>query len=163
MPNPVVLYSTNTFLAFSINTHYYGGMHYVWCSAHFGDCVVPQFALLNPSTASPRDVYEGFRKAAARNDRRSPWIAQTKVGLQRGIAARLGQNVITLAQSVDLYGAMQNATPLDFRPLLYVIPYGRVRRIVERITMDQATNPNVIEYRIAELREGVFDIVDFGL
>jgi hypothetical protein len=32
-PKPLVLYSTNTWLAYAISERYYRGLHYAWCYA----------------------------------------------------------------------------------------------------------------------------------
>lgn len=78
MPNPLLLYSTNTLLAYHISQTYYGELHYVWCSALFGAANIPSPYYPNPPSSSPQGIYETLLKAVESGDRHSEKIRLDK-------------------------------------------------------------------------------------
>ncbi len=42
MSAPLILYSTNTWLAYKIAERFYGDMHYVWCAPFFDSESLPR-------------------------------------------------------------------------------------------------------------------------
>jgi hypothetical protein len=50
---PIVLYSTSTWLAYAIAEQYYAGDHYVWCTPHFDPSSVPPISYSVPPSSSP--------------------------------------------------------------------------------------------------------------
>jgi hypothetical protein len=57
---PLVLYSTNTSLAYNLNQPYYGEKHWVWCSPYFDE----QAARAAGAIAPPRFVMPRGRHAS---------------------------------------------------------------------------------------------------
>jgi|SRR6185436_1167049 len=84
MPDPLLLYSTNTLLAYHINQTYYGELHYVWCSAFFGAANIPSPYRPNPPSSSPQEIYETLLKAIESNDKHSNKIRRNRAGLRHG-------------------------------------------------------------------------------
>jgi hypothetical protein len=91
---PLVLYSTVTWLAFSIGENYYGGVHYVWCSPYFDVNSVPTSVRL-PPTSNPKEIYESLNKEVQAGDAHSAKIAANRVGILKGAAAKRKAGVIS--------------------------------------------------------------------
>ena len=60
--DPILLYSTNTWLAYLIAELFYNGEHFVWCTPHFDSSSVPLLNYSVPPSASPIEIYRGLRK-----------------------------------------------------------------------------------------------------
>ena len=96
MPSePILLYSANTWLAYAIAEHYYGGEHYVWCTPHLDPSSVPSINYTVPPSASPIEIYRGLRKDIGSGDRHSAKIAANKTGILRGVEAKRSAGLIS--------------------------------------------------------------------
>jgi hypothetical protein len=160
MPNPLLLYSTNTLLAYHINQTYYGELHYVWCSAFFGAENIPSPYRPNPPSSSPQDIYENLLKAVENSDRHNERIRLNKAGLRRGATFKHGQGDITDAQRLEILDKVRLAGFGDFKPLLYVIPYTLVSGMLSTVPVRHRANPLSEEYIIARLPRTSFDIIN---
>jgi hypothetical protein len=141
MPNPLILYSTNTLLAYHINQTYYGELHYVWCSAFFGAANIPSPYHPNPPSSSPREIYENLMKAVENSDRHSEKIRLNKAGLRRGATFKHATGDITDAQRLEILDKVRLAQLAAFKPLLYVIPYPLVSGILSTVPVKHRANP----------------------
>lgn len=159
MPNPLLLYSTNTLLAYHINQTYYGELHYVWCSAFFGADNIPSFHRPNPPSSSPQGIYETLLKAVQNGDRHSEKIRLNRTGLRRGATFKHGRGDITDAQPLEILDKVRLAQFAAFKPLLYVIPYPLVSGMLITVPVKQRANPLSEEYIIARLPGSSFDII----
>lgn len=159
MPNPLLLYSTNTLLAYHINQTYYGELHYVWCSAFFGAANIPSPYHPNPPASSPQGIYKTFLEDVATGDKHSKKILQNKAGLRRGATIKHGQEDISATQRLEIFNKVRLARFADFRPLLYVIPYALVSDMLTTVQVKHRANPLFEEYTIAGLPRTHFDII----
>jgi len=121
MPLPLLLYSTNTWLAWAIGQRYYRELHYCWCAPYFDGRLAPRHFQLPPSS-SPAEIYSSLAGAVARGDRHSGIIERNKVGALRGALAKRKQGVITRRQQSEIGAIVADAVPNDFRPVLFVYP-----------------------------------------
>ena len=160
MISPLLLYSTNTLLAYHINETHYRELHYVWCSAFFGADNIPSPYRPNPPSSSPQGIYETLLKAVENSDRHSEKIRLNKAGLRRGATFKHGHGDITDAQRLEILDKVRLAQFADFKPLLYVIPYALVSGILSTVPVKHRANPLSEEYIIARLPRTSFDIIN---
>lgn len=160
MPTPLLLYSTNTLLAYHINQTYYGELHYVWCSAFFGAANIPSPYRPNPPASSPQVIYETLLKAVENSDRHCEKIRLNKAGLRHGASLKQGQGDITKTQRLEILDQVRLAQVPDFKPLLYVIPYTLVSGMLTTVPVKHRANPLSEEYIIARLPRISFDIIN---
>jgi|SRR6266850_3966866 len=159
MPNPLLLYSTNTLLAYHINQTYYGELHYVLCSAFFGADNIPSPYRPNPPSSSPQRIYETLLKEVENGDRHSQKIRLNRAGVIRGATFKHGQGEITGAQRLEILDKVRLAQFADFKPLLYVIPYFLVSGALITVPVKHRANPLSEEYIIERLPRTSFDII----
>jgi hypothetical protein len=158
--NPMFLYSTNTYLAYSIAEQYYRGIHWVWCSPFFR----PKkglFPVAMPISAIPGSIYERLYTDVTSKDHHSFLIKRNKVGLRKGIAAKLSRGVITPKDALALESAIRRAQLIDFRPVLYIIPFSKVKRLVLEVDVKDRAHPLSVEYKIEALPSGSFEAIEF--
>jgi hypothetical protein len=159
MTSPLLLYSTNTLLAYHINQTYYGELHYVWCSAFFGADNIPSPYRANPPSSSPQGIYETLLKAVENSDRHSEKIRLNRAGLRRGATFKQGQGDITDAQRLEILDKVRLTQFADFKPFLYVIPSTLVSGILSTVPVRHRANPLSEEYIITRLPRTSFDII----
>jgi hypothetical protein len=160
MLNPLLLYSTNTLLAYHINQTYYGELHYVWCSAFYGAANIPAPYHPNPPSASPQEIYDILMKDVENGDRHSQKIRLNKAGLRRGATFKFGEGDISDTQRLEILDKVRLAGLADFKPLLYVIPYAHVSTMLSTVPVRHRANPLSEEYIIARLPRDSFDIIN---
>jgi hypothetical protein len=158
--NPLVLYSANTWLAYAIAEQYYGGIHYVWCTPHFdSNAVAPQDYAVPPSS-SPSEILLGLSEEVKRGDRHSAKIQANRSGILRGAHNHRNAGNITEAQAAEIASILDQAQVSDYRPLLYVIPYTSVKRLVRALDPAEKAHPLSQEYVIDRLPRAAFDVID---
>ncbi|NJM51575.1 MAG: hypothetical protein HC843_12485 [Sphingomonadales bacterium] len=151
----LILYSTVTRLAYTINEKYYGGIHYVWCA--------PEKALdpnlpTNAVSSDPWYIYRQFANAVKTHDKHDEYIKNNRAGIIRGAAARLGVGMIDEDQKNEIEELVNMAeTPL-FAPRFMVIPYVPVKDLVEKVPLQKKASPVSEEFIIGNLPRNQFDI-----
>ena len=115
MRPPLLLYSTQTLLAYHINERYYGGLHYVWCSEFFGSGSIAPGRPVPPS-ACPQEIYEELLQDIQNADRHSDKIRQNKAGLRRGADFEYSKGIITDSERLEIFNKVRLATFIDFKP-----------------------------------------------
>jgi hypothetical protein len=160
MPDPLVLYSTNTVLAYHINHTYYGDFHYVWCSPFFGVDNIPSPFYPNPPSSSPQEIYQTLRKDVENSDQHSTKIKLNRSGLRHGANVTHSLGIITDAQRLEIFAKIKRARFAEFKPLLYVTPFPLVTGIVKLVPVNQRANPLADEYIIERLPRASFDIIN---
>ncbi len=160
MANPLLLYSTNTLMAYHINEKYYGDLHYVWCSAFFGASNIPSPYRPNPPSSSPQEIYESLMRDVESGDRHSAKIKQNKAGLRHGANFKHRQGDINDAQRLEIFAKVRLAQLADFKPLLYVIPFSEVSGMLSPVPVSLRANPLAEEFIIQRLPRSSFDIID---
>lgn len=159
MPNPLLLYSTNTLLAYHINQTYYGELHYVWCSAFFGVDNMPLPYRPNPPSSSPQGIYDALFSSIENGDRHCEKVRLNKAGLRRGATFKHGRGEISNTERLEILDNVRLAQLPDFKPLLYVIPYPLVSGVLSTVPVRYRANPLSEEYIIARLPRTSFDII----
>jgi hypothetical protein len=161
LPPPVVLYSTNSWLAFNVAERYFGGEHYVWCTPYFREQAAgPVYTV--PPTSSPWEIYRSLYIEVAARDRHSTKIDQNKVGILKGAAIKKRHGIINDAQENEIKIVVDSAEKADFRPLLYVIPYHCVAGILTEVPVAERAHPLSVEYRIESLPRSCFDVIEIS-
>jgi hypothetical protein len=161
MAQDLLLYSTNTFLAFKIAEQFYGNVHYVWCSPYFSFTSAPSFSFTNPPSSSPREIYERLYQDVTMGDKHSTKIMSNRTGIQNGATQKAAAGVITDKQKREIYSIANQADPQFFKPLLYIIPFSHVISLVQIVPVRRRANPLSKEYIIEELPRDCFDVVEY--
>jgi hypothetical protein len=158
---PLVLYSCNTWLSWAIAERYYQGIHYCWCAPFFdGRTAAQQYRL--PPTASPAEISATLLAESSRGDRHSGSIERNRLGLRRGIQAKLKAGVISAREAAEIGIIVEDASLVDFRPLLYVIPFAAVAGIAAPVGPRARAHPLSPEYLIHTLPGHLFDVLELG-
>src|SRR5271154_4485922 len=154
----LLLYSTNTWLAWAIAERYYRGIHWVWCSPFLR----PEpglSAVAMPPTAIPGEIYDSLASHVRTGDRHSPFIQRNKVGILNGAKSKTEAGLITEAQRGEIVAIVEAAEIRDFRPLLYVIPFRAVAKRAKVVPPEERAHPMSIEYRIEVLPRYFCDVI----
>ncbi|HKP74390.1 MAG TPA: hypothetical protein VJT67_02550 [Longimicrobiaceae bacterium] len=162
MSPPLLLYSTSTWLAYSVAERFYGGVHYAWCSPVYDGRTAPAHVNIPPS-ASPGAIYRLFRDDSERGDLHSGAINRNAAGIGRGVEAKRLQGVIGPAEEEEIAKTLELSTARDFRPVLFVIPYEQVREIVVQVRVDDRAHPMSVEYLVEALPRAAFDMIELNL
>lgn len=80
MREPLLLYSTSTWLAYAIAERYYGGVHYAWCSPVY-DGTTAESHINIPPTSSPAEIYRLLLHEVSRGERHGKAIENNREGL----------------------------------------------------------------------------------
>jgi hypothetical protein len=163
MGNPLVLYSTNTWLAYVIGERFYRGEHYVWCTPDFDARAMARIDQVTPPSSSPAEIYRDLHEDVGRGDEHSSKIKDNKAGILRGLAVKRSAGVISEGEQLDIVSMLDRARGRDFRPLLYVIPYERVRERVQAVPVELRAHPLSREYIIERLPRVDFDVLELPL
>jgi hypothetical protein len=161
MSDPLVLYSVNTLLAYRINEHFYGQMHYVWCSPFFTASGTSLLDVPAPPSSTPCDICRTYLDDVLRQDRHSAAIRNNRNGIKSGLEIKRADGVISAEQHQELEEIVSKAPLEDFRPLLFVIPVQGIADLVEEVPLLQRAHPFSREYRIECLPRSHFDVLDW--
>lgn len=158
---PLLLFSTNTLLAYNISYRYYNDEHYVWCTPFFqpGSPTSPLYTVA--PTSSPAEVYRTLQTEVLGGDRHSAKIASNIIGILKGAAIKKKSGKITHKQYKEIVSAVNLAQISDFRPLLYIIPYANVAKIAKSVYPGVGAHPLSQEYIIERLPGKDFDIISY--
>lgn len=156
-----VLYSTMTSVAYSINTKYYGGLHYMWCTPYFGsDFQSPHFTV--PPSSSPLEIYNTYKKEIDGSDLHGVKIKLNRMGLRKGAELMLQQGKIT-KQDYNEIITISKRTPMhQFRPLLCIISRLEAIPYYKKVNINSMANPLSHEYIVADLPQSAFDVIRIG-
>jgi hypothetical protein len=161
MPDPLVLYSANTQLAYRINEHFYHQIHFVWCNPFFSAAATLAIDVQMPPSSTPCDICRSYLEDIARRDLHSPGLSNNRFGLQEGMKSKFKEGTITKEQYRELKDIVAKASLEEFRPLLYVIPFEGVRDLVRPAPRRQRAHPFSPEYMIDRLPRSRFDVLEW--
>jgi len=159
---PLVLYSTNAYIAYMINERYYKGLHYVWCSEVFdarAQYAYGPHASIPPSS-SPGEIYKTMREDVKRGDLHSANVNRLRKNILDGAFEKLKAGKISKVQHREIGKIFEDALLADFRPLLYIIPYRSVVKLVEEVPIEERAHPLSLELRIPVLARKLFDVIE---
>jgi hypothetical protein len=119
-----VLYSTNVFLKLHIQQKFRGNKHYVWCSEMFDTSKAPAYAgnLHTPASSDPCAIYRDLSATLQRGDMHSDKIKAQRSSFVKLAAGWKKAGEISLVQHEEICWLAKKSLPLQWRPLLYVIP-----------------------------------------
>jgi len=155
VPQPLLLYSTGSWLAYKINEHYYNNEHWVWCSPSFDGSITG----VNPPSSTPRVIYRDLWDASTKGDLHSSKILSNKAGIVRGAMEKLKKGLISRKNFKDIQSIVQAAQLHDFIPVLYVIPFTKVASLVKEVKVEDRAHPLSEEFIIRRLPRNRFDIL----
>jgi hypothetical protein len=159
MKEPLLLYSTNTWLAFAIAERFYGGVHFAWCSPVYDGTRTEAHVNIPPSS-SPADLYRLLRDEVERGEQHSAVLEQKRKGVLRGAAARRAEGLIGDAEWKNINETVETSSLSEFRPVLYLIPYAQVRDMVAEAGVRERAHPFSIEYKVNPLPRECFDVLE---
>lgn len=162
MPEPLILYSANTQLAYRINEHFYQQTHYVWCNPFFSATSTRAIDVQMPPSSTPCDICRTYLEDIARRDLNSHNLERNRSGLQKGMKFKLRERVITEEQHQELKEIVAKAALDEFRPLLYIIPFEGVQDLARPAPRRQRAHPFSPEYVIERLPRSRFDVLEWS-
>jgi hypothetical protein len=131
----------------------------VWCTPYFDSKSLPEHDYTIPPTSSPSEIYHSLYQEVIRGDRHSTKIEDNKKGILEGVSAKREVAVIDEQQKAEIIQVVEKAEILDFKPLLYIIPFNLVTELVEEVPVEERAHPLSVEYLIKELPRHLFDII----
>jgi hypothetical protein len=159
MRDPLLLYSTNTWLAYAIAERYYGGVHFAWCSPVYDGAKADAHVNIPPSS-SPADIYRLLLDEVKRGEQHSAVLENKRQGLLRGADTRRREGMIGDSDFDQIRQTVETSPLNDFRPVLYVVPYERVRGTVVEAPVEERAHPSSIEYKVDPLPRDCFDMLE---
>ncbi|HEX8693216.1 MAG TPA: hypothetical protein VF746_12390 [Longimicrobium sp.] len=159
MTAPLLLYSTNTWIAYAVAERFYGGIHYAWCSPVY-DGVRAAAHVNIPPTASPAEIYRILLEESRRGEQHSTITERNRAGIKRGAEEKRERGIITEAVEEEIYEMIEKSGIADSRPVLFIIPFQKVREIAMEVPVRERAHPFSIEYRIEALPRDCFDMIE---
>ena len=159
MHHPLLLYSTNSWLAHSFAERYYDSVHYAWCRSHFSAHDARLSVAMSP-TATPKDMYGRLCTDVARCDHHSPWIERNRIGILRDASCKLQAGIITRDQEGQIVSILEAREVLDFRPLLFIIPYVKAVGLAVEVPPGKQAHSLSREFQVEALPMDCFDGIE---
>jgi hypothetical protein len=113
-----------------------------------------------PPSSSPLEIYETLREDVRRKDDHSLRIDANRTGIKRGAEKQRFQGAITLDQERSIHRIVDKAGHLDFWPLMYVIPFSRVKSRLQETSQSEKASDFSLEYTIQALPRELFDAIE---
>lgn len=158
--NPI-LYSTMTYVAYNVNTKYYGGLHYMWCTPYFSsDFKSPHYTV--PPSSSPFEIYRLLQAESDGSDLHSYKLRLNRLGIRKGANAMRARGIITDTQLNEIIYIAKKAERIHFRPLLCVISRLEAVPYYKKVPIGAKANPLAHEYIVADLPQSAFDVIRMG-
>ncbi len=154
------LYSTNTYLAYSISEQYYDHKHYFWCAPHFDGRSIPVLTTPQPPTSSPAELYEAFAGDIQRGDLHSSRISQNRMGIIAGATQHKKGGRITGRQFSEIVEIVRAAQLQDFRPLLFIADLDRLKKNLKIVPVTKRAHPLSREYIARQVKKAAFDVIE---
>lgn len=89
-------------------------------------------------------------------------VSQQKIGLRRGAQERYLDGVITESMRDDIIIIIDRSPLPEFKPLLYIMPFEKVKYLIEPVNVVDRARPTSQEYIIKYLPGQLFDIIELG-
>lgn len=154
---PILLYSTVAQLAHAIAEEFYGEFYAV-CSPGFDED--SPYLRLQPPSSTPRDIYASLWSDVRRRDRHSAKIASIKAGMLYAADLKHRSGIITDTQKDHILGMIGAAEFMDYKPLLYVIPYNIAAHLLVHTSRAERASEYSEEYTFHTLSRNLFDVLD---
>jgi len=159
---PLILWSASCRLKFEINQRYYRKKHYCWCSPVFEAAALGRFEIGSnqPRSSDPASIYRDLMEYQRRPDGHDEKIASWRKGILEVAVMLCELGDITELQRGEIALRERSAGLAQWKPLMYVIPFDRVRDRVEQVPLESAASSEP-EYIVSDLFEEDFEIVEF--
>lgn len=157
---PLLLYSTNTWLAFMIAEKFYAGEHFVWCTPIFDARTLAAYGPTVPPTSSPAEIYRSLYEEVRRGDRHSSKINENRSGILRGAIFKKKSGAITAGTHEEIKTMVRRSQIQEYRPLIFVIPFHLVETRLEEVPVAKKAHPLSWEYTIEKLPRSCFDVLE---
>lgn len=151
-----ILYSQATEISYKINQKYYNDVHYVWCAEE------PLGDYLQAGTSDPIERCNRILTAIYSGDCHEHLIDENKKGIRLGALVKKKAGIITKEQEEEIIALLRSAELSDFSPVLYIIPFDRVKDILEVAPDSEKASLTSVEYIIRNLKRCQFDIIHFN-
>lgn len=162
MRDPLLLYSTSSWLAYAIAERFYDGIHFAWCSPVYDGAKAASHINI-PPTSSPAELYRALKEEVRRGERHSELIKRNRSGIMTGADVKLRAGVITKSRWDEIKKIVDTSHPREFRPVLLVMPYNRVQPLAVEASVQERAHPMSIEYRVEQLPRDCFDMLELEL
>lgn len=160
MPDPLILYSANTLLAYRINQEYYQQKHFVWCNPCFS-ATASSIDVQMPPSSMPCEICRTLHEDVSQQDLHSDRVKRNREEVLRGAKSKRAAGVVREDQFQEIERIIAGATLADFRPLLYIIPLHLVADRVQTVLPARRAHPFSREYIIEDLPRSGFDVVEW--
>jgi len=157
LSEPLILYSTITQLAYNVGEKYYKSRHYIWCAPSRSRDI---HAMTNPPSSNPISIYWELKHDISNGDDHSAKIGNNRVGLIRGAIAQEALGKITRPIRQEIEEVVTRAPLMDFKPLFLVIPFSRVKKLIEPAPVSSRARATSNEYLIKALPGNRCDIIE---
>jgi len=152
-----LIYSCSTWLSYNICQHFYGEMHYAWCSPCFdAEFLLSPYNSIPPSS-NPRRIYWNLKRDVDAADLHSERIRQIRQGIEKGAAIRHSEGMIDHAEYGEIIEILERAQLSDYKPLMFVIPSRPVANMMVRVDSKGRAGLFSEEYIIKNLPRHLFD------
>lgn len=101
-----------------------------------------------------------MRGDVKRGDLHSANVERLWKNILDGAAAKFKSGEISKVQYKEVGKILEGALLADFRPLLYIIPYQGVAKLVEEVPIEERAHPLSLELRIPALPRKLFDVIE---
>ena len=169
MEEPVVLYSIQSYLAYYINTRFYGDKHFVWCAPFFDSHKQSGLTPKLPYTSNPIDIFKAFHKDITIRDNhyKRTEIQRNTIALIKGAKTmfkegKIDEPALNSIITIIRQSIKDNNMQEYFRPLIFIIPYELNKPLIKRVNSKKAAGALSPEYLIKELPTNAFSIIDLG-
>jgi hypothetical protein len=163
MPGPI-LYSANPWFATEVAVKYRGGNYFAWVCEYFDADRAPSGssgALIAPSS-NPRKIYEDLFHDVDAEEQHSRIIKDHRKTFTRLAKDWLAAREINQDQCDEIIASVRTPSWRIWRPVLYVIPRHAVDASRKKEVRRKDRAGYGPEYKIPDLRDGEFDIVDLS-
>jgi hypothetical protein len=162
-PPPLLLYSTNTYLKFRIQEDY-RGEHHAWCSPVFAAETLNKYAIGagTPPSSDPASIYRDLHGAVRRADEHNGKIIAQKTVMMALAVEWCNNGLITAGARDEITTIVRMAPFLDWRPLLFIIPYACVSDRVREAPREKRASTER-EFIVPDLKRDEFDIIELAL
>lgn len=135
--------------------------HYVWCSPTFEGAALPRYAIGagQPASSDPASIYRQLHHAVRTNDGGDKKIIDQKKVLKALAIKWLANQEISADDRNEILAMVAKSAIIDWKPLIYVIPYGAVTGRAQLVPRKQRASHEP-EYVLADIVETEFHIIE---
>lgn len=148
---PTYYYGTIPVLAWILNHHFYGGVHYAWLAESF---LPPP---VNPRSSNPHNIYGELMDAWRHRDPFNQYVETGRVRLSRAVGVKREAGVVD-RPTADRLAAVCLAVSVDlFYPVVYRVDVGRI--VLARRQIANSGLRGSREILVPDLCDGEFDLL----